>query len=80
MPVFRFHLHECGTVTEDEEGVSAADVAEARVLAVKAAREVMCAEVANGRLCLSCRIDVTDESGAVVLQVPFKDILTITGL
>lgn len=74
-----FHLNECGTVTGDEEGREVASLASAYDLAITAARAVMCAEVAEGRLCLSCHIEVIDEHGTRVLLVPFSDAVTITG-
>jgi hypothetical protein len=40
----------------------------------------MAAEVQAGRLCLSCRIEVTDEDQALIVGVPFKEALAITGL
>ena len=53
---------------------------EVRDEACRAARAVMCAEVSEGRLCLSCRIEVRDKTGAVVLDLPFRDAVEISGL
>lgn len=80
MARYFFHLHECGTLSEDREGVDRTTLDDVREEACRAAREVMCAEVAEGRLCLSCRIEVKDEAGAVVLDLPFREAVTITGL
>lgn len=73
-------LHECGKVTDDHDGQEHAGIEEVRQEAYRAAREVMCAELAEGRLCLSCHIEVRDEGAAVVLCVPFREAVTISGL
>lgn len=75
-----FLLHECGTVTDDPEGREVVDLAAARAIAITAAREVMCSELGEGRLCLSCHIEVIGPDGARLLLVPFKDAVTISGL
>lgn len=80
MERYFFHLHECGTHIPDDEGRGLAGMEEARSEAIKAARDVMSAEVQAGRLCLGCRIDVKDGNGRLVLTVPFSDALTISGL
>jgi hypothetical protein len=51
MATFYFDLHENGRVIADEEGVERVDLCQVRASAVKAAREVMCAEVSEGCAC-----------------------------
>lgn len=80
MARYFFDLHECGSVAADDDGIEHVSLDDARDEAVRAAREIMCSELGEGRLCLSCRIEVKDEAGAVVLTVPFKDAVTISGL
>jgi hypothetical protein len=80
MARFFVHLNECGSVSRDEDGHELADLQEARDAALKAAREIMCAEIAEGRLCLSCQIEITDSAGEVLLVIPFRDAITISGL
>lgn len=80
MARFYFHLHECGTLIADDEGLECADLAAVRRTALKAARDVMCGEVEQGRLCLSCRVEVLDGAGAAVLDLPFRDAIAVTGL
>lgn len=80
MPRMFFHLHECGKVLSDTEGAEVQDLQAARVRAIREARAIMCAEVAEGRLCLSCRIEVQDERGEAVLAIPFKDAVTVSGI
>jgi hypothetical protein len=80
MARFYFHLHECGKTTLDNEGVERDSMDEVQTEACRAAREVMCAEVSEGRLCLGCCIEVQDETGTEVLRVPFREAITISGL
>lgn len=79
MTRFHFHLHECGTVLEDEDGAELLNVEAARARAVSEAREIMSSEVRQGALCLGCCIVVTDTAGAEVLRVPFREAVVITG-
>ena len=78
MPRF-FHLHECGTLLEDEEGIELPDLAAARRAAVQSARDIMSGEIAAGRLCLGCRIEVRDTQGVTVLELPFREAVEISG-
>jgi hypothetical protein len=75
-----FHLHECGTVIADEEGIEVESLAEARLRALKEARSIMSSEVAAGKLCLSCHISVEDAEGTALVIVPFREALEISGL
>jgi hypothetical protein len=79
MPLMFFNLHECGAVIADPEGSEVADLGAARERALKDARSIMCAEVEDGRLCLDCCIEVRDEEGGLLLQVPFREAVAITG-
>lgn len=79
MDLYFFNLHECGSLYADEEGRELESVDVASVEAIAAARSVMSHEVAAGRLCLSCRIEVKDSAGRVVLTIPFREALTVTG-
>ena len=79
MRVF-LHLHECGSITLDENGVEINGIEAARQAAFGQARAIMSAEVLKGRLCLSCCINVEDESGYLLINVPFRDALTLTGI
>lgn len=80
VPRLFFHLHECGEATWDEEGSIVHDLETAREGALKSAREIMCAEIREGRLCLSCRIDIADADGKVLLVIPFTDAVKVSGL
>ncbi len=80
MERYFFQLNECGKSLADSEGCECASLEAARTRALAAAREVMCAELSEGRLCLSCDISVSDEIGHVVYVLPFRDAVRITGL
>jgi hypothetical protein len=80
MARYFFHLHACGTVIVDEEGTELTDLEAVRVVATSAARDVMSAEVLQGKLCLGCCIVVEDGGYNEVLRVPFRDVVNITGL
>lgn len=80
MPRFYFHLEMCGQAYPDHEGRSFPDLEHARASAVLDARDLMAGEVKAGRLCFSCRIDIADEQGAVVLTLPFHEAVELSGL
>jgi hypothetical protein len=79
MPRYFFNLHECGRVTEDGEGADVVDLSAARDRAIREARAIICAEVTEGRLCLSCRIEVHDGDGRCVVAVPFREAVAASG-
>lgn len=80
MPRYYLHLHECGTILRDEKGSDYGNLEEARLVAIDAARDVMSHEVKQGALCLSCCIVVEDAEREVVLRVPFRDAIVLSGL
>jgi hypothetical protein len=77
---YYLHLHECGTIAQDCEGFDLPGLAEATVVAIDAARDIMAAEVMAGELCLACFIAVEDEGGNEVARIPFRQALRLTGL
>lgn len=76
MPRFFFNLYD-DVVVADEEGVELPGVEAARLLALVSARDLMGAQVHHGYIVLSHWIDVLDETGAIVLHLPFGDALEI---
>jgi len=80
MARYFFNLYECGVQTPDVEGEEFDDLELVRETAVRLARGIMAGEIAAGRLCLLCRIEIVDEAGAVVMEVPFRDTVVVTGL
>ena len=79
MARYYLHLHECGTLIPDEDGMELANDGAAHAEAIKAARDVMAGEVKEGRLCLGCCIVITDYAGTEVGRVPFREALIVTG-
>lgn len=80
MPRFFLNLDQCGLRSLDHEGFQADHLDAARTAGIQAARDIMADEVRAGRLCLDCRVEVTDADGVVVLVVPFKEAIEVKGL
>jgi hypothetical protein len=78
MPRFYLHLHECGSVLEDFEGLECASAEHAAQLALTNARDVMMGDLRDGRLCLSSHISISDGTREVG-RVIFRDAVVITG-
>jgi hypothetical protein len=76
VPRFFFHIidHE---VCRDEEGAELPDVDVACDRAIRAARDLACYDVREGRLPLGNRIEVEDERGEVVGAFSFADVIEI---
>lgn len=80
MPLFHFHLDECGTATQDADGSEYPDLAAARHAAIAAAREILCEEMKGGEICMSCHIDIADANGTRLERVKFSDAVKVVGL
>lgn len=80
MALFFFDLHECGDVTKDSDGEEAESLKVAREIALTAARELMCAEISTGMLCLSCFIEIRDGQNRILDRVDFREAVKISGL
>jgi hypothetical protein len=63
----------------DEEGKMLPDLGAAHANGVKEAREMILQSVTEGRINLSHRIDIADETGRVVESVTFGDAVRIEG-
>lgn len=79
MARYYLHLSNASIEAEDIDGIEAADVANARLVAVDGIRQFLGHELAMGMLDLRGRIDIADDRGAVVATVPFADAVTIVG-
>jgi hypothetical protein len=75
----RFYLHLFNRLGSalDEEGVEVADLEAAEARAVDGIRSILADEAKVGRLDLDGRIEIADESGAIVRTVPFEDAFEI---
>ena len=80
MPSYYLHLHQCGETFLADEPIERADLTAVRIAAVEGARDIIRSEVGEGRLCLSCRIEVEDHLGATVLVVPFSEAVTVRSI
>jgi hypothetical protein len=77
MPQFHLNLHDATVDVRDEEGVDVADLDEARDRAIAGIRDFLSHELAEGRLDLRGRIDITDHRGVSVMTVPFGEAVTV---
>lgn len=80
MSLYHFHIHHCTALARDEEGLELPDLAAARREAIAGARSIMGDELAKGRLCLGCHIEIEDGAGLLLATVAFRDAVTITSL
>ena len=78
MPRYYFHLYN-DVVSMDDEGVELPDREAARANGIREAREMMVEMVGEGRMNFSHRIDIADESGAVIDQVIFAQAVAVEG-
>ena len=80
MPLF--HLNLFNDVDNiDEEGEEFPDLACAKAMAISSARDLMAEHLKEGRpIDLRNRIEVADESGKVLAVIPFREVITVTGL
>jgi hypothetical protein len=77
---FFLHIHNSHGAAEDDEGLEAQSLSEAREKAVMGIRSLLSAEAANGEMNLMGRIDISSEAGQVLLSVPFSEAITVKGL
>ncbi|MDB5670891.1 MAG: hypothetical protein JWO25_1850 [Alphaproteobacteria bacterium] len=80
MARYFLHIHNSHGSAEDDEGVDAASLSEAREKAVAGIRGLLAAEAVNGEMNFKGRIDISDGAGKRVLSVPFTDAVTVKGL
>ena len=74
---FHFHIVNGSGTTPDDQGQELSGPDEARATAIEGARSLLSAEVLCGNLDLRGRIEVTDERGAVIMTVEFRDVLRV---
>lgn len=77
MPRFHLNLRNTTVSASDEEGVDLADLGEARDRAIAGIRGLLGQELVHGVLDLRGRIDITDDTGASIMVVPFSDAVTV---
>ena len=75
MPRFYFHLKHGGQLINDPEGSELADAEQARVEAIKAAREIVGAAIRFGIEPPSHAIAVVDSKGEEIIAIPLTEVL-----
>jgi len=78
MPRYFFHVFD-DDVAIDEEGLDLPDPAAAESEALKGARALACEQVSQGHLHLDHRVEVTDENGAAMHTISFRNAVNVTG-
>lgn len=76
---YYFHLREEGRYLLDEEGLELMALDAARQAAVEGARSIIADEVLLGNLPLRAILEVADEDGNCLFQLPFKDAVQLDG-
>lgn len=79
MPQFCLHIQNAHGGAEDDEGLEVTSLAVAREKAVHGIRSLLAAEMNSGSFNLDGRIDIKDAAGKVLLTVPSRDAVTVTG-
>lgn len=77
MPRFYFDMLDGAEPIPDNDGNDLPDLEAARGYAIVAAREIVGDQARSGELPLSWTLIVRDESGAIVMTIPFGDLFTI---
>ena len=75
--LFFFHIHDGTSIIEDFDGTDLPDLTAARVEALASARDLLADRVRAGQVVDGQHFEITDESGAIVGKVMFKDALVL---
>lgn len=76
MPHYFLNVYNAN-VALDEEGDDFPDLAAAREKAVLGVRSILAEEVKGGQFDLRGRIEIADESGAILMLVPYSDAVSV---
>lgn len=80
MPQYFFHLYDEQKSTIDEEGSTLPDLQSAIIRAVRKARSIISADVANGSVCLARHIEIENAETRECTVVTFREAIpTSTG-
>jgi hypothetical protein len=79
MPLYFFHLRADGIVARDEsEGQDLPDLEAARQEGIGGLRDIVAERIRSGEpVSFSQRVEIADETGEVLLTVPFGDAVTV---
>lgn len=75
MPRYFLNIRDCGSLIIDPDGDDLAGLAEARALALESIRDILARPETYGsrRIWSTRRFEITDETGAVLMTIPFPD-------
>ena len=76
---YYFHLREMDGYIVDEEGRDLEALDAARQAAIEGARSIIASEALLGKLPLRAVLEVEDENGNCVIELPFKDAVHVDG-
>lgn len=76
---YYFHLRESETYLVDEEGLELTGTEAIMAAATAGARSVIANDVMRGKLPLRAVIEVDDQMGRRVLELPFRDTVQLDG-
>ena len=74
---YYFNLRESGGYIADAEGLELGGVAAVRAAATAGARSIIAGEALAGKLPLGAIMEVDDEDGQRVLDLPFRDTVVL---
>ncbi|WP_093664969.1 DUF6894 family protein [Sphingomonas gellani] len=77
MARYFLHLSNSFGFIHDEEGAEAADLSDARTLAVTTIRSLLSDEIKDGRFNLKGKIEIADDRGVQLAVVPFSDAVEV---
>jgi len=77
MPRYFLNIYNGQGPTIDDEGVDLPDANAARNKAIEGIRSILSEEIKTGAIDLGGRIDIVDDSGTTLAEVPFTDALRI---
>ena len=80
MSRYFFHLKQATDTVDDLDGRGFADLDAAKAAAIVDLRAVICAQVTQGQLDRSSRIDITDEHGQCLAAIGLGDAVHVRGL
>jgi hypothetical protein len=75
MARYFFNVRQDHDLVVDTEGDDFTDLEYARLNAVKAIREMAAAQIKGGEVVADERIEVVDETGAIVVSISFHDVI-----
>jgi len=78
MPRFFLNIHNGLGFARDDEGIDLPNLEAARDKAIEGVRSILSEEIKGGALDLLGRIEITDDSGNILAQVPFSDAVDIS--